>query len=145
MYIGELAKLSGATPKAIRHYEALGLLGKVQRSGVYRCYGASELAQIRLIKQAQLLGFKLSELATSLAAHAGQPDWLGLSQQIQEKRQAVQTEIARLTSLDLQLTEVHQEILSCLGGEPSTALAELACSAPELFAHGADKNKPAPA
>ncbi len=26
MYIGELAALTGATPKAIRHYEKLGLL-----------------------------------------------------------------------------------------------------------------------
>ncbi len=26
MYIGELASLTGATPKAIRHYEKLGLL-----------------------------------------------------------------------------------------------------------------------
>ena len=139
MYIGELAKLSGATPKAIRHYEALGLLGKVQRSGVYRCYGESELAQIRLIKQAQLLGFKLSELATSLAAHAGQPDWLALGLQIQQKRQAVQAEIARLTSLDLQLAEIHLELLSCLGSEPSTALAELACSAPEFSGASASK------
>jgi MerR family copper efflux transcriptional regulator len=139
MYIGELAKLSGATPKAIRHYEVLGLLGKVPRSGVYRSYGAPELAQIRLIKQAQLLGFKLSELATSLAAQAGQADWLALGQQILQKRQAVQAEIARLTSLDLQLAEIHQELLSCLGSEPSTALAELACSALEFSGASASK------
>ncbi|MFZ6749219.1 MerR family transcriptional regulator [Undibacterium sp. Ren11W] len=67
MYIGELAKLSGATPKAIRHYEALGLLGKVARSGVYRSYGAQELAQIKLIKQAQVLGFTLSEMVATFS------------------------------------------------------------------------------
>jgi MerR family copper efflux transcriptional regulator len=62
MYIGELAKLSGATPKAIRHYESLGLLAKVKRVGVYRVYSDIELGQVKLIKQSQILGFRLSEL-----------------------------------------------------------------------------------
>ena len=32
MYIGEIARLAGTSPKALRHYEALGLLGDVRRS-----------------------------------------------------------------------------------------------------------------
>ena len=33
MYIGQLAALTGATPKAIRHYEKLGLLKEKKRQG----------------------------------------------------------------------------------------------------------------
>ncbi|QJQ06097.1 MerR family transcriptional regulator [Undibacterium piscinae] len=117
MFIGELAKLSGASPKAIRHYEALGLLGKVARSGVYRVYSESELAQVRLIKQAQALGFRLSELLAALTG-AGS-DWSRLSLQIQQKRLSIQAEIRRLTQLDQQLAQINQEILSCPAYESS--------------------------
>jgi MerR family copper efflux transcriptional regulator len=117
MFIGELAKLSGASPKAIRHYEALGLLGKVARNGVYRVYSESELAQVRLIKQAQALGFRLSELLAALTG-AG-TDWSRLSLQIEQKRLSIQAEIRRLTQQDQQLAQINQEILSCPAYESS--------------------------
>jgi MerR family copper efflux transcriptional regulator len=36
MYIGQLAKVTNSTPKAIRHYEKLGLLPEPLRQGSYR-------------------------------------------------------------------------------------------------------------
>jgi DNA-binding transcriptional MerR regulator len=42
MYIGELARLSGCTAKAIRLYEQMGLLSP-QRRGSYRLYTAHYL------------------------------------------------------------------------------------------------------
>ena len=69
MRIGELARLAGTTPKAIRLYEALGLLGAVARVGSYRQYGESDLDRVRLIRQAQALGFRLSELDGLHAMH----------------------------------------------------------------------------
>ncbi len=36
MRIGELARRTGTTPKALRLYEAQGLLGRVARAGSYR-------------------------------------------------------------------------------------------------------------
>ena len=36
MFIGKAAQLSGTTIKAIRHYEAFGLLPPPQREGRYR-------------------------------------------------------------------------------------------------------------
>ena len=67
MYIGEIARLAGTSPKALRHYEALGLLGDVRRSGAYRVYTQQDLAQVKLIRQAQVLGFRLAELLPVLA------------------------------------------------------------------------------
>ena len=38
MYIGKAAQLSGTTIKAIRHYEAIGLMPAPARRGGYRVY-----------------------------------------------------------------------------------------------------------
>ncbi len=64
MYIGKVSKLTGATPKAIRHYEAIGLLAPPRRIGKYRYYSDAEVKVIRLIKCAQTYGFNLSELSS---------------------------------------------------------------------------------
>lgn len=114
MYIGEVAKLTGASLKAIRHYEALGLLGAVPRSGVYRVYAANELFLIQLIKQAQDLGFRLAELAPLLVGRMGEPDWQAFAAAIDAKRLSVNAEVARLQALDDRLQQVAGEITHCL-------------------------------
>jgi MerR family copper efflux transcriptional regulator len=114
MYIGEVAKLTGASLKAIRHYEALGLLGAVSRLGAYRVYAPNELLLIQLIKQAQGLGFRLAELAPLLVGRTGEPDWLAFAAAIDAKRLSVSAEIARLEALDGRLQQVAGEIISCL-------------------------------
>ena len=112
MYIGEIARLAGTSPKALRHYEALGLLGDVRRSGAYRVYTQQDLAQVKLIRQAQTLGFRLAELLPILAGDA--TDWAALSQHIAAKRAQLQRDIARLRQLDAQLVDIDVEIHDCL-------------------------------
>ncbi len=116
MYIGGISKLTGASPKAIRHYESLGLLGEVTRAGHYRVYSDAEVGQIKLIRQAQALGFRLAELVPFLRSGAAQPDWPGLARQIEQKRGDIHDEIARLRRLDAQLRDINEEIRACLGG-----------------------------
>ncbi|WGV98866.1 MerR family transcriptional regulator [Vibrio sp. YMD68] len=62
MYIGELAKKSGVSIKAIRHYESIGLIKTPIRQGQYRIYDTSYLDVLAMIKQAKQLGFTLAEL-----------------------------------------------------------------------------------
>ena len=112
MYIGELARLTGATPKALRHYETLGLLKEVRRSGAYRRYTQQDLAQVKLIRQAQALGFRLAEPLPILAGD--DTDWAALQQQIAAKRAQLRSEIARLQQLDAQLAGIDTEIADCL-------------------------------
>ena len=112
MYIGEIARLAGTSPKALRHYEALGLLGDVRRSGAYRVYTQQDLAQVKLIRQAQALGFRLAELLPVLAGD--DTDWAALSRHIAAKRAQVQQDIARLRQLDAQLGEIDGKIHGCL-------------------------------
>ena len=112
MYIGEIARLAGTSPKALRHYEALGLLGDVRRSGAYRVYTQQDLAQVKLIRQAQTLGFRLAELLPILAGEA--TDWAALSQHIAAKRAQLHAEMRRLQALDAQLGDIDAEIATCL-------------------------------
>ena len=119
MYIGEIARLTGASAKAIRHYESLGLLGRVERAGAYRHYREAELQQVQLIRQAQGLGFRLAELVALLGGRTGEPDWLALAQAMARKRASIASEVARLQALDLRLQAVSEEILGCLETTPA--------------------------
>ena len=66
-YIGEAAKHTGASPKAIRMYEQMKLIPKPERRGTYRVYTDQHIERIYFIKQFQALGFKLAELKKCLA------------------------------------------------------------------------------
>lgn len=112
MLIGEISRLAGATPKALRHYETLGLLREVRRSGAYRRYTQQDLAQVKLIRQAQALGFRLAELLPVLAGD--RTDWAALSGLITAKRTQLRADMARLRQLDAQLGQIDVQIHDCL-------------------------------
>jgi MerR family transcriptional regulator, copper efflux regulator len=62
--IGMASRMSGVTPKMIRHYESLGLLPSVGRTGGgYRQYSEAEVHTLRFIKRARDLGFPMSDIA----------------------------------------------------------------------------------
>jgi len=61
--IGEVAGLLGVTPKAIRHYEKLGLIENPERSeSGYRLYTADGLLRLQQIKRLRSLGFSLERI-----------------------------------------------------------------------------------
>jgi DNA-binding transcriptional MerR regulator len=63
LFIGDVAKHSGASRKALRLYEAAGILAPPQRTAAgYRVYGADALDLLAFIRQAQRLGFTLEEI-----------------------------------------------------------------------------------
>lgn len=63
--IGEAARLSGISPKMLRHYEGLGLLGQVARTDSnYRQYNAADVHTLRFIRRARDMGFSIGEIHT---------------------------------------------------------------------------------
>ena len=129
MYIGELARLSGSTPKAIRLYEQLGLLTP-QRSGSYRLYTAHHLTLVRMIRSAQSVGFKLGEMRELLAAKQHQaPFPLALANQgIELKRLELQAQILALQHREQHLTQLQQQINLQFASIPVSGTASIACS-----------------
>ncbi len=119
MYIGKLSKLTGATPKAIRHYEMIGLIPSPQRLGKYRFYTKKDVEAVRLIKQAQKYGFKLSEL-TSIVAKISSDKTIPYRQLIEIidlKRKKLHQEMERIVALDKGLVDLrkrlHDQKCSC--------------------------------
>ncbi len=69
--IGEAARLAGVTPKAIRHYQKLGLLEEPERSEAgYRLYLAEALLRLARIRRLRSLGLSLKRVGDVL----GDPD-----------------------------------------------------------------------
>ena len=112
MYIGKVSKLTGATPKAIRHYEAIGLLTPPKRVGKYRYYSDEDVKFIRLIKCAQTYGFQLSELRSIVKdaeSYKKFPDEKFVVA-IENKQKKIQCEIDNLLALQKGLTDLKDMI-----------------------------------
>jgi DNA-binding transcriptional MerR regulator len=59
--IGELGRRAGVSPRALRHYEDLGLLPARRRANGYREYDEHDLALVAEIRSLLGLGFTLAE------------------------------------------------------------------------------------
>ena len=112
MYIKEASELSGATQRAIRLYESLGLL-IVSRSGKYRVYSETNIDLIKIIKEAQTLGIKLSEIV-SLKDGNEDFDWVVVGDFLIEKQQDVESQIRQLEIQREKIQQYRQSIDMCL-------------------------------
>lgn len=127
MNISTVARLTGASPKAIRNYEVLGLIPQVRRQGTYRCYSQQDVNRIRLIRIAQSLGFRLAELRT-LTAAGGLPTWRGVLALVEQKYGAIQQDIQRLEQLRDQLGSLREQLQGCEEeGEQAIDLMDIDC------------------
>lgn len=70
--VGEAAKASGLSAKAVRLYETKGLLPPAQRTTAgYRLYTDDDVAVLRFIRRAKTLGLTLAEIGDILAIRRG--------------------------------------------------------------------------
>jgi MerR family transcriptional regulator, copper efflux regulator len=61
--IGMASRMSGVTPKMIRHYETLGLVPAVGRTDSgYRQYSEADVHTLRFIKRSRELGFPIADI-----------------------------------------------------------------------------------
>lgn len=141
MYINKLAKVTGATARAIRLYEALGLL-QVSRRGSYRWYNAEHQQLVMLIKEAQQLGVSLAELQVLLSSEQ-QMDWPALQLLLADKQQLLQQQINQAQADLVRLADCQQQIASCLAqqqADHSSQCHSLANSAKPSHANSANIN-----
>ena len=69
--IGDVARLVETTPRTIRYYEQMGLLGApgARAAGAHRTYSLEEVERLReIMRLKELLGLSLEELGALLAA-----------------------------------------------------------------------------
>jgi MerR family transcriptional regulator, repressor of the yfmOP operon len=75
--IGEVAELTGTTPRTIRYYEEIGLLpGAEDRAqGKHRCYSQADIDRIKeIVRLRDLLGLSLEQLSQLLEAETARAE-----------------------------------------------------------------------
>jgi DNA-binding transcriptional MerR regulator len=109
MPIGELARITGLAPSAIRYYEKAGLLSKPVRVGNQRRYGPASLARLQIVLLARDAGFTIAETRTFLtgfsAATPPAARWRVLAERKLAEIDIQMTRIARMR--DLLATSFH--------------------------------------
>ncbi len=60
--VGELARRTGLTIRALHHYDEIGLLTPRRTPSGHRLYAAAEIARLQRIRSLQMLGFGLEKI-----------------------------------------------------------------------------------
>ena len=112
MRIGEFAEQAGVTPRTIRYYEDLGLLGPNEREGQgFRYYTSSELATLKKIDWLKQLGMRLEEIGEVLPLYCDDPTGLRGKQRTLEILQAHLAETdEKIESLQSFRSDLQQNI-----------------------------------
>jgi MerR family copper efflux transcriptional regulator len=106
--VGDLAKMTGKTVRAIHHYEELGLIEPVGRSkGHYRLFDPETPVRIRWISKLQSLGVSLGEIRALVRSRQASPSALQAAGQLrrmyEEKLVEVRNRLSELTALEHEL------------------------------------------
>ncbi len=99
--IGRAAAAAGLSPKAVRLYEARGLLPTPERTAAgYRLYTDTDIARMRFIAAARELGLHLDQITEILAtAHEGQAPCATTRAILDQRISEIDQVINRLTDL----------------------------------------------
>ncbi|HEY1568989.1 MAG TPA: MerR family transcriptional regulator [Solirubrobacteraceae bacterium] len=128
--IGEVAELTGTTPRTIRYYEEIGLLDTApeRAQGKHRVYTQGDVDRVReIIRLRDLLGLSLEQLSQLLEAESARAhlrDELAHTEDPAERRRIleellthisgqltlVQTRLTELTDLAAELSDKQQKV-----------------------------------
>jgi DNA-binding transcriptional MerR regulator len=112
--VGQLAKLTGLTVRALHHYDAIGLLVPSQRTEAgYRLYAQSDIVKLFRVQALQDLGLSLSEIEGLLDRAS-----TALPELVTRQITVLDSQIERATTLRQRLTQLSQ--LLARGVEPAT-------------------------
>lgn len=117
MKIGELARKTGKSVRALRHYEELGLLHAERSHGGFRLYGADGLARVYWISKLQDMGFSLSQVQGLIAvveSSGTAPEAMqSLREMFRARLQKTRAQVERLLQLERDLAESLAYLEGC--------------------------------
>ena len=124
--IGAAAEAAGLTRKAVKVYEAKGLLPPVERTPVgYRTYDQHSVELLTFIRRARTLGLRLKEIREILAIHAGGvPPCAAIRDMLDERIANVDATVAELLTLRRTLADTRRRADDCCADDrPVTVCA----------------------
>ena len=125
--IGQLAALAATTARAIRLYEAAGLLPEPARlAGGYRLYGPADLATLIRIRRLRGLGFQIEQIRALLSPE--EPAGLGaalavLREDLLRRIEALRATVEVLDGLRAEVAAGDREVYDALAPVLQAALA----------------------
>jgi MerR family transcriptional regulator, copper efflux regulator len=130
--VGDLAKQTGKTVRALHLYEELGLLVPVERSkGGYRLYDADSVLRVSWISKLQDMGFSLSEIKTIVEEFEHTRSAPNAMHRVdllfRDKLAETRVQIAKLKALEAELESSLSYLDGCGTCDPSRLLD--ACNA----------------
>ncbi len=105
--IGEVAKLTGTTPRTIRYYEELGLLSAAgeRRPGSHRVYREADVERLSdVLRLKELLGLSLDELCQLVEAEGARASLR------REWREGIEDPVRRREVIDEALGHVDRQL-----------------------------------
>lgn len=115
--IGEVSQRAGVSDQAIRYYERLGLLRPTRRAeGGARLYAESAVTRLAAIKQAQALGFTLTDIGALLSPERKEDSrCLQAQVRLERRAQALEEELALAAQRRDEVARLRQVCESCTG------------------------------
>jgi DNA-binding transcriptional MerR regulator len=128
MKIGEVAHQTGISIKTIRYYESRGLLEQPPRTeGGYRLYGPEEVARLRFVQRAKLLGLTLEEIKelVELAVRCNEGEIVPrLEEVLRAKLEETERKMAELRAFRQNLLYYQERAIALSDGVPTDRYCE---------------------
>lgn len=105
--IGGLARLSGASARSLRHYEANGLISAHRDSNGYRRYPPATVERVRRVRRLLRAGFNLAEISTLLPCMEQDPERIAICPEVAG---VVKEKLTALLHQSRELAEQRQQI-----------------------------------
>lgn len=130
--VGELARLTGVTVRALHHYDEIGLVRPSQRTAAgYRLYGDADVLRLHQVLLLREVGLPLEEIAAAIEEAAGAAAGEGTgaaagerARQEERLRRHREVLVARRARVDAMLAALDARLAAFQRGEQETMRSE---------------------
>jgi len=131
MKVGELARKTGKSVRALRLYEELGLLRPARSEGNFRMYGPDEVARVYWITKLQDMGFSLPQIqeltATVELSNTAPEAMQSLREMFRVRLTSTRSQVEKLLQLERDLAESLAYLEGCRACPEDHAVESCVC------------------